>query len=143
MSGPKPWKEHKTRFLETLNQASSKMEAHIYVRECIIYFYRAGYKEDEIDKTEFLMKKAVKDWAYTKFRVGAKPAESPKLETTSDFFEVRYFDPILTYTVEINGEDASWIQRHLRQYWDTLAKKRQDPEKARLDRWKISLVDTK
>jgi hypothetical protein len=142
MSGPKPWKEHKTRFLETLNQASSKTEANIYVRECIIYFYRAGYREDEIDKTEVLMKKVVKEWAYARYNVGTRPAELPKSETSGDFFDVRYFDPLLTYTVQIKGEDASWIQRHLRKYWDTLAHRRQDPEKARLDRWKISVLET-
>ena len=141
MSKPRPWKDHETVFLETLNKASSRHEANIYVHECIVYFYKAGYTEDEIERAEVLMKKAVKEWAHTKYNIGTKPTQSPKLETEGGFFDIRYFNPLLTYTVEIVGEDATWVQHRLRQYTDNMVSKRHNPEKGRLSYPRMTVVN--
>ncbi len=141
MSAPQPWKDHEVNFRATLEKASSKHEASIYVHECLIYFYKAGYREDEIERTEILMKKVVQDWIHSKYNVGSKSMDYPKLETTGDFFEIRYFDPLLTYTLEMVGSDATWIQHRLRKYRDNVISKRQDPGKGRIPSLKMTLVD--
>lgn len=143
MSVPQPWKDHELNFRATLDRASSKLEGNLYVYKCLMYFYEAGYREDEIERTEILMKKVVQDWAHSKYNVGRKPIDLPKLETTGDFFEVRYFDPLMTYTMEMGGSDATWVQHRLRKYRDNVISKRQDPRKGRIPPLNIILVDSK
>jgi hypothetical protein len=143
MSAPHPWKDHECTFRATLDKASSKLEANLYVHECLMYFYKAGYREDDIERTEILMKKAVQNWAHSKYNVGSRSMDLPKLETTGDFFEIRYFDPLLTYTLEMVGSDAAWVQHRLRKYRDDVVSKRQDPGKGRIPSLKMTLVDSK
>jgi len=134
-------KDHEATFRRILNQSCNKLEANLYVYECLMYFYRAGYAEDQIEKAEVLMKKIVQEWAYAKFNVGTKPIEPPKPETTGDFLQIPYFDPLRTYTFEITGGDATWVQSRVRQYWENMVKKRSKPGEGRLSPPKITLID--
>jgi hypothetical protein len=132
MTIPRCWLEHGTTFKETLSKANSKQEADTYVYKCLIYFIEFGYSEPDIHESEILMKKAVKDWAKTKFPVlnSADQAKTdpPKTEIGLDIRKVLIFDPNRTYIFKSSGTHAQRLQQRLTKYEADLLKKRKNPQ---------------